>query len=491
MFQVFGLNPIAIGVESFWFLITGFWFLITGFCTRVLQLLFANSDSQFSASPSSFVTAQTPAIRHSPFAIGYLPFAIRYSLFTLFLISLTAKAQLTTDTVLPKYPFIVLDSNVISNDSIALKSFYEKLKLLKDGKNAKVSVVHIGDSHIQADHFSGKLRQNFQMDFGNAGRGFVFPYHVAKTNEPVSYRTTTNTVWQAKRNVFPEQPLPIGVGGITIETADTAAEIKLTVKDQGTLDYGFNKITLFHDKSEDNFDFAVYDSLYHEIGYVSSLGDSGSKYTNTLLFDKSYHQVIIKSCPRNTSQTCARVFGISVENEKGGVIYHMIGVNGAEYRHYTQSKYFIDQLPFLKPDLVIISLGTNEGYSAGFESEAFYTHIDSLVREIKRTNPGADFLLTTPGDSFRRTRKGRMKNPDMLLARNTLINYCRKNNYAYWDLYAVMGGYGSMLKWYKGGLTAKDRLHFNGRGYMIQADLMYKALLKNYSKYQTENKKGK
>jgi lysophospholipase L1-like esterase len=404
----------------------------------------------------------------------------------LLLLASITQAQIVVDTTPPRYSFIIIDSNFVYNDSLALGSFYEKLAKVQKTKECRLNIVHIGDSHIQADHFSGKLRQNFQCDFGNAGRGFIFPYRVAHSNEPVSYKTSTNVVWQAKRNPFPEQPLPIGIGGFTIETGDTAAEIKLLVKDQGGLDYSFNKITLFHAKSEDNFDFAIYDSLYNEIGYVNNTADSANKYTSTLTFDRSYRNIIVKSCPRNTSQTCAQIYGMLLENDKPGILYDMIGVNGAEYKHYNMSQYFIEQLPLLKPDLIIISMGTNEGYTASFNKDKFYASIDTLVSDIKRTNPGAAFLLTTPGDSFRRTRKGRVKNPDMLEARNTIIKYCEQHNFAYWDLYAVMGGYGSMLKWYKAKLTAKDRLHFSAAAYVLQGDLMYKAIITNYNKYMNK-----
>ena len=388
-------------------------------------------------------------------------------------------AQSVCDTSWYKYPFIVTDSNKIYNDSIFLNTFFEKLF---KGKDSVIRIVHIGDSHIQADHFSGKIRQNLQLDFGNAGRGLVFPYRLAKTNEPVSFKTSTTGIWQGKRNVFPDSSFPIGVSGITIETADTSADIKLVVKDQSGLNYSFNKLSLFHSKSEEYFDFVVMDSLQHEIGYVNTLSQNKNKFVSDLKFDTLRKQVIIKPCPRNTNQTCAQIYGILLENGKPGILYNMIGVNGAEYRHYNQSIYFIDQLSVLQPDLVIISLGTNEGYNAGFDAEKFYANIDTLVKNIKNTNPKATFLLTTPGDSFKRTRKGRVKNPNILAARNTIILYCKNNNLPYWDLFSIMGGYGSMLKWYKVGLSAKDRLHFSAKGYTIQADMFYSALMECYKK---------
>jgi len=70
------------------------------------------------------------------------------------------------------------------------------------------------------------------------------------------------------------------------------------------------------------------------------------------------------------------------------------------------------------------------------------------------------------------------------MARLTVINYCLQHQLPYWDLYEIMGGYGSMGKWYAAQLTAKDRVHFTGRGYQIQGDLFYRALMKGYEQYK-------
>ena len=140
---------------------------------------------------------------------------------TFCLFSITTYYAQTNDSIsYEKYKFISLDKNKIENDSSSLKSFYEKLIQLEQKKINRVNIAHIGDSHIQADIFSGIIRQKLQLKFGNAGRGLLFPYRAAKSNEPASYKTTTNIKWDAKRNVFFEKPLPIGISGFTIETDD-------------------------------------------------------------------------------------------------------------------------------------------------------------------------------------------------------------------------------------------------------------------------------
>lgn len=205
-------------------------------------------------------------------------------------------------------------------------------------------------------------------------------------------------------------------------------------------------------------------------------------------FEKPVRQIYLRNkCADTLTQKATRIYGMLLENDSSGVLYNMIGVNGAEYRHYVMSKYFTQQLSYLNSDLMIISLGTNEAYSKGFDKDFFYRSIDSLVMSVKLTNPNASIIITTPPDSYRRSKNGRVKNPDMKLARETVVNYCLKNNIAYWDLFEVMGGYGSMGKWYSMKLSAKDRVHFSGKGYQIQGDLFYNALMEGYEDY----KKGK
>lgn len=387
---------------------------------------------------------------------------------------------------LEKYTFIKTDSNKIHNDSVALQVLLEKLYKLQSTGQGRVNVVHIGDSHLQADFFSGNIRQHFHLDFGNAGRGLIFPYRLAnRSNEPVDYRTTSSAKWEYKRNVFADQALPIGLSGYTIKTNDTAADITVWLKGQRGMDYSMNKLTIFHERNINNYDFSVYDSTRKEIGYVNMLSKSSTPFTSVLNFDKSYNKFTIKPCPKDSSQSCAQIYGMLLENGKPGVLYDMIGVNGAEFRHYNQSKYFIEQMSYLNPDLVIVSLGTNEAFNyKGFTKQGFYAQIDSMITAIKKKNPGVSILLTTPGDSFKRAgKRGRVKNPVVNEVRNTIIQYAMDNQLAWWDWYAVCGGYGAMAKWYAAGMADRGRIHYSQRGYQIQGELFYKAMMKVYAKY--------
>ncbi|HWY97761.1 MAG TPA: hypothetical protein VNY36_01640 [Bacteroidia bacterium] len=92
------------------------------------------------------------------------------------------------------YSFINSDIDTINYDSVALKSFFVKLKELKEGKRKNIVIVHIGDSHLQADFFTSWVRQHLQQDYGNGGRGLIFPYRVqVLTNQPIIIRHLPET----------------------------------------------------------------------------------------------------------------------------------------------------------------------------------------------------------------------------------------------------------------------------------------------------------
>ena len=52
-----------------------------------------------------------------------------------------------------------------------------KLSLLKQSQSP-LSIVQIGDSHIQAGHTTAPIRRTLQRTYGNAGRGWVGWYRL-------------------------------------------------------------------------------------------------------------------------------------------------------------------------------------------------------------------------------------------------------------------------------------------------------------------------
>lgn len=447
------------------------------------------------------------------------------------------------------YPFLQTDSNRIVNHH-ALDAFFEKLELLRQGKIKQVRILHIGDSHLQADFMTGESRRLFQEEFGNAGRGLVFPYRVAKTNGPPDYSSIAYGNWQAKRVVFPDQPLPIGVSGITLNAMDNKGLIYIKLREEDRENYAFNKVTVFRQTGLNYYDIGIGTVLpeikesrtsdgyrFHTVRSGESLGIIASNYRTTvkqikewnhlrsdmiragqsLIVGVVYREVVADTGsvfqdlqvipsldgPAATSymlpslstsvyirqirnlpvQTDGNLYGVSLENtEQSGILYHTVGVNGAQYSHYAQAAYFAEQTAMLQPDLIIFSLGTNESFATQLGEEEFYMWADSLVTRLTGHNPEASLLICSQPDTYTRRK---YKNPRNLMIAATLRSYADDRYTGFWDMNRVMGGYGSMNNWFRAGLTAKDKVHFSVGGYRLQGQLLYNALMKSYELYRT------
>ena len=394
-------------------------------------------------------------------------------LFILMICAAQCMAQSFNDSIHKKYPFIKVDKNEIEN-ATSIAPFITKLQQLKVNSISHINVIHIGDSHLQAGDFTAIMRKKLQVQFGNAGRGLVVPLKVARTNEPSNYRSSSNIRWKARRNVIKNDSIDIGIGGVTIKTEDVNADLKLRIFDDGALDYASTKVRIYHAKNIDNFDIAVKDSANNILGKCSDDAERSTMYS-TVEFVNPVHEInlsLLGADKKNTS-----IFGFVFENNNNGLLYHSMGVNGAEYRHYNASKYFVEQAATLNPDLYIISLGTNEAYAPNFSTADFYNQIDTFVTALRNANPAVNILITTPGDA---NKKKKYKNKNNKKAGDTIKEYCIKNNVAYYDLMNVMGGYGSINKWFARGLANKDHLHLTVAGYQLQGALLYNALMKTY-----------
>ena len=376
------------------------------------------------------------------------------------------------------YPFVNKELNVIYNHE-QLSGLMEKLFLQKKSGDQKINILHIGDSHLQADLETSVIRTTLQKEFGNSGRGLIVPYRIAKTNEPFNNKTSSTYLWQNKRCVFPNQPLPIGIGGVTISSKDSCAAFTIFAKNDSLLNYGFNKVTLFYQKDSASYNFALIDSLGNRLGTIVKDTINNKIFTSSASFPSVVNKITIQLMKSEEQNKQATIYGVLLENGNPGISYHTIGVNGAQYLHYSEAKYFAEQTKALKPDLIIVSLGTNEAYALNFKQEQFYADIQLLYCKLKQENPDVPFLFTTPACSYRRKKP----NPRLPLAAKTIIQFANDNNLSYWDLQGATGGDNSAVNWKKNRLLRPDGVHYSKVAYELQGTLFCQAFFNSFNAY--------
>ena len=358
------------------------------------------------------------------------------------------------------YSFLNIESNRIAyygNSSLQFERIYKKFSpMIKLGKG-QVRILHIGDSHLQADFFSGRVRANFQSIFlGLQGaRGMICPY---MKGCPDSYKITYGTQWQHYNILSKEQST---IFANTVYTTEKNASIRIAVNHRNPIKYDFDKVRIYHSplkpQERIDIDYPSYKKVSVEDGYtVFTLNG----YTDT-----------INISVNKTSNDTLFIHGFYFDNEDAGVVYNVTGVNSAEARHYLKIK-SDESLKTLGLDLIIISLGTNDCYEAS-GVESFPSNLTEFVAKIREQIPDVAILLTTPSDCW---YKKKYVNKRMKEARNIIKEVAKQNNCAVWDWYEVMGGEGASSKWVDRQLMQKDRVHLTLNGYYLQGDLLFNAL---------------
>jgi lysophospholipase L1-like esterase len=135
------------------------------------------------------------------------------------------------------------------------------------------------------------------------------------------------------------------------------------------------------------------------------------------------------------------------------------------------------QLLMDKPDLVIISLGTNDAFS-GSSRNNFYDKIHHLATKIKTLSPGSELILTTPSDALRKNKTtGKYESfRDLQYVVSIIIQYANDHHLPYWNLHQVMGGSYSINSWVAKKLAVTDRVHFTEAGYILIGEWLFDAV---------------
>jgi len=417
-----------------------------------------------------------------------------------------------------------------------LRPFFEKLAKLEDSKAGKVNIVHIGDSHIQADYFTDAVRAPLQQRFGDGGRGFIFPYS-RNTATVRPYRFATNADWRICRNNQPARCEPgtdFGLSGygfgtksepfaLSVEATEerynfntikvvsaTVSSYKLAMVDEDREPIKYNEkhsIVLHRVKKDETLDSIAryYNTFVTDIMKENKLKsdnvqagrnlripvtttESGVeismfrpvKYKLQEPFILSYHQddpisAIYILNTRKQNLFC--INGLIVENDAPGVIYHNIGTVGAMAAHFNVTPLFFQQLPVLRPDLVVVSFGTNESYGE-FSDDVFMGSLEQLIDNIKMYCRDVPILVTTPPFSLLRNKRWNTYIVDYAEALS------RKVGIAVWDLYAFTDGLIGVNDNFSALRINRDNIHYTPEGYVLQGTAFANALLDAYNNYK-------
>lgn len=173
-----------------------------------------------------------------------------------------------------------------------------------------------------------------------------------------------------------------------------------------------------------------------------------------------------------------------------------IGVPGATFGTFSATKY-LECIQAINPDIVIISLGTNDSYTNTFNPEHMQEQMSQLIKQLRNLAPEARILLTTPPFAYLKqriltdnkyTKRGRCKssnspkykfNPNTRRASELIQRFAKAQGIDCYDLYTAIAqgnAQASAERWLKQGLISEDRVHYTTEGYTLLGQLIEGAI---------------
>jgi lysophospholipase L1-like esterase len=379
------------------------------------------------------------------------------------------------------YGVVNQEADTITGGSY-LDEFFGKLEKLRREKNQVISVMHIGDSHVQADWMTGRMRKSFQYYFGHAGRGLIIPARVAKSNEAASIFSSSSGTWEVKKIISSDQSIPSGVGGITFHTSDSTAGLSIDLKDSADFSYRNTKLSVLYRKDSSGYFIELKDRSKRTMGWIGSYTKEDDSELSTIFPAGVISGLTLQIKKTQPFQKQFTLYGLILENGQPGMLYHTVGVNGAKFKHFAAATELHRQSRKLNPDLVIISLGTNDAGEFPSQDAGRINHIINLIEGIRKFNPQASFLLTTVPGHF---RNGNKKHPGIELVNTAIQNIASAQHIPVFDLYEAGGGKNFASRWAKRDLIQPDGIHFTKEGYELQGEMLFQAIITSFNRYAT------
>lgn len=348
-----------------------------------------------------------------------------------------------------------------------------------------IRVLHYGDSQIEMDRLSSRLRVWMQQQFGGGGPGL----------QPIRTIIANYSVNESNQ------------GALTLQTCFGGDSLSMMRRANGN--YG-PMVQCFHLNGSSSTNFSAPNNQYADervksystIGVVfnnrpgpltATLSDKKGSYSQTYTCTEEgvhsfwWHLDSATSSIRLDLSGNADIYGVAIDNGRGVAVDNipMRGCSGQQFSMINQ-----DQLTaaysLLDVGIIIMEFGGNSVPYLN-SVKGIETYAGNIGRQIDRLHqccPNAKILFVGPSD-MSTTRNGELQSyPYLEQVISGLRDTALAHGAAYWSIYHAMGGHNSMLAWKAKGWAGEDHIHFSQKGSVIMGDRMAEAFDRIYTYYR-------
>lgn len=400
------------------------------------------------------------------------------------------------------------DATIIESDLIPIKPFIRKL----NNPNAGLRIAYFGDSIIEGDLITARLRQELQATHGGSGVGLVpitsivsgfrqtIKHSFAKNWENLSFMSTHNSAASLgftgytfiPRNYYIAEKAiePMKLDSLAVMDSSLVAPAKpqkqstrYYVNTSPWVEYAaagiaggapsFSNIRLFYSMASDSsFVNVSMDGLPAQKRRLNA--GSGVQVLNL-----SPATPIKKIKLVFSAYDPIHVYGVSFDEPRGAYVdnFPIRGYSGMFFQriHSEVLKGFHKHLNY---DLIILQYGENVSNPKIKDYSYYEKGMKLTIKHIQDALPGVPILLISAHDRSIKLNGGYHTSPDIPYLVKTQSKVAQEMKTGFWNLFAAMGGIDSMPTYvaHKPAWAGKDYTHFTRSGAENVAVMLYNYL---------------
>ena len=351
-----------------------------------------------------------------------------------------------------------------------------------------VRVLHYGDSQIEMDHITSRLRTYMQRTFGGGGPGMV-PFQTITPSMTISQSTAgelihlssfgDSTVVRSRGDYGPMmQCFRMAGGNATLTLRGAKSK---SVDDRAKR---FSRITLVYNNRSQHLSADLADRQHRSVPLPAATRDGGIGSFSWLLDSATAHV-------RLTVSGNADLYGVLVDDGPGIAVDNipMRGCSGQQFTLVPEDK-LASAYRQLDVGMIILQFGGNSVpyIKTSKQISTYCQSIGKQIDHLHRCCPGATLLFVGPSDMSTRLRGQLQTYPALPELIDSLAATATTHGAAYWSIYHAMGGLNSMPEWSRQGLAGQDYIHFSQRGADLMGDRLSQALDNSYRLFCLERK---
>ena len=345
-----------------------------------------------------------------------------------------------------------------------------------------VRVLHYGDSQVEMDHMTSRLRSALQEQFGGGGPGLLplngfTPVTAAQIWANGSYEKLSSfgdsTVSRSSGNYGPMMQCHRINGAVSAGIRPAAH------RDSNDRILLIDHLRVLFNNRGGTFSASL---DVPDAGYSQAFSSSAEGVQH---FDWQLDSIAAKISLHYSGS--ADFYGIMADYGHGVAVDNipMRGCSGHQFKG-VRADLLTAAYSQMDVALIILQFGGNSvPYIRGEKAlERYCEELGEQIDHLHACCPNATILFIGPSD-MTSTGEGTWQTwrflPNIVEGLRQMAN---QHGAAYWSIYDAMGGWNSMKSWVDNGYAGKDYMHFTQKGADIMGDRLAQALLLQYEYYK-------